>query len=44
VDSFLVIVQNLELTSSDMLELCTKYLIRMFNYTPYRPSVIINLP
>ena len=40
-DSFLVVVQNLELTSSNMLNLCTKYLIRKFNYTPCHSSVII---
>lgn len=42
VDSFLVIVQNLELASPHMLNLCTKYLIRMFDYTPCPPLLIIS--
>ena len=42
-DFFLVIIHNLEFASSDMLDLCTKYLIGMFNYTPC-PHIIIDLP
>jgi hypothetical protein len=38
----LVIVQNLELASPHMLKLCTKYSIRMFNYTPCQPLLIIS--
>jgi hypothetical protein len=40
--SFLVIVQNLKLAPSDMLELCPKNLLRMFNYAPC--PHIITLP
>lgn len=40
--SFLVIVQNLEFTSSNMQKLCAKYLIRKINYTPCRPLLIIS--
>lgn len=39
---FLVIIHNLEFSSTDMLDLCAKYLIGMFNYTPY--PHIITLP
>ena len=36
---FFVIIHNLEFASADMLDLGTKYLIGMFNYTP-RPHII----
>ena len=39
----LVIIYNLEFASTDMLDLCTKYLIGMFNYTPCL-HIIITLP
>lgn len=42
-DSLLVIVQNLELASPYMLDLCTKYMMRIFNYTPCHPLIIIIL-
>jgi hypothetical protein len=40
---FLVIIHDLEFASTDMLDLCTKYLIGMFNYTPCL-HIIITLP
>jgi hypothetical protein len=39
---FLVIIHNLEFASTDMLDLCAKYLIGMLNYTPC--PHIITLP
>jgi hypothetical protein len=42
-DLFLVIIHDLEFASTDMLDLCAKYLIGMFNYTPC-PHIIITLP
>ena len=38
--SFLVVVQNLKSASSDMLDLCAKYFIRMLNYTPCLRHII----
>ena len=44
-DPFLVVVHNLKPASSDMLDLCTKYLIRTLNYTPCLNIIIsIRLP
>jgi hypothetical protein len=34
VDPFLIIVDNLKLASSNMLDLCTKHLGRILNYAP----------
>lgn len=41
---FLVIVENVEFAPSDMLDLCTKYLIEMFNnYTPIPHIITLSL-
>jgi hypothetical protein len=42
-DTFLVIIHNLEPASSDVLDLCSKYLIRTLNYTPCPTIISIEL-
>jgi hypothetical protein len=39
---FLVVVHNLKPASSNMLDLCAKYLIRTLNYTP-APKIIVSI-